>query len=59
MSRAVRDLDWNENDIPIWPPPPMQEPEPYDGESSREELEAIYGKDYVQTLMRNDSNDKR
>ncbi|MEN6429212.1 MAG: hypothetical protein ABFE13_28020 [Phycisphaerales bacterium] len=54
----VRALDRSEDDIPLWPPLPAREPEPYDEESDRKALEAIYGKDYVEMLMRSDPNDR-
>ena len=53
----VKALDKSEDDILLWPPSPP--PEPRDEESIREELEAIYGKEYVEAHFKDKGSDKR
>jgi hypothetical protein len=53
----VKALHKSEDDISMWPPPPPAEPP--DKESLREELEAIYGKDWVEANVKDKGSDKR
>jgi len=53
----VKALDKFEDDIPLWPPPPLTEP-PDEG-SIKKELQDIYGKDYVEATFQDKGSDKR
>jgi hypothetical protein len=53
----VKALDKLEDDLSMWPPPPP--PEPPDEESLREELESIYGKDWVEAHFKDKGSDKK
>lgn len=59
----VRALDKSEDDIWLWPPPaPEPETKPLDEEEMKEmkqELEEIYGREYVETLYEDEGSDER
>jgi len=58
-SGYVRALDKSEDDIWLWPPPPVRESEPLDDEEVKKQMEEIYGKDYAETFFKDDGSDKR
>lgn len=50
----VRSLDRSEDDIAVWPPPPVREPEPVDEEEMRRQMEEIFGRDFVEKHFRDE-----